>query len=183
MQVAKTGYGKSNPAYEEYYEKGIPVGTPSLLGVGWVYPRCSARATRGCSSARARWAAGLRDAPRARVAGRRVYHRVSDPRETRNGETVNPRAKLPWATPWRVVVVGSLKTIVESTLGTDVADPPANPADATVKPGKAAWTGRCSVIRLRISRRRKKFIDYAADMGWAYVLIDAWWDKQIGTRR
>ena len=27
---------------------------------------------------------------------------------------------------------------------------------------------------------QKRFIDYAADMGWRYCLIDALWDKQIG---
>ena len=40
MQVAKTGYGSSNPAYEEFYSKGIPAGTPSALGAGWVCGFC-----------------------------------------------------------------------------------------------------------------------------------------------
>jgi hypothetical protein len=38
----QTGYGSSNPAYEEFYSKGIPAGTPSALGADWVYlSRCS----------------------------------------------------------------------------------------------------------------------------------------------
>ena len=38
MSVAKSGWEKSNPSYEEYYEKEIAVGTPSPLGAGWVFP-------------------------------------------------------------------------------------------------------------------------------------------------
>jgi len=30
---------------------------------------------------------------------------------------------------------------------------------------------------------QKRFIDYAADMGWRYTLIDALWDEQIGYER
>ena len=40
-----------------------------------------------------------------------------------------PESTLPWKTPWRLVAIGSLKTLVESTLGTDLADPPAAGAD------------------------------------------------------
>ncbi len=36
-------------------------------------------------------------------------------------EPVNPRFASPYTTPWRVIAVGSLKTVVESTLGTDLA--------------------------------------------------------------
>lgn len=38
MSAAKTGWKETNPSYEEYYEKDIPVGTPSPIGAGWVYP-------------------------------------------------------------------------------------------------------------------------------------------------
>lgn len=37
MSVAKTGFELTNPAYEEYVSRDIPVGTPSRLGAGWVY--------------------------------------------------------------------------------------------------------------------------------------------------
>jgi hypothetical protein len=181
MQVAKTGYEKSNPAYEEYYEKEIPVGAASPLGQGWVYPalfRTGDTWVLVSESALGRGACATHlghESP-----GGEYSIAFPDPRETRNGESVNPRANLPWATPWRVVVVGSLKMIVESTLGTDVADPPAKPTDATVKPGKAAWSWPLLGDPSANFETQKKFIDYAADMGWAYVLIDAWWDRQIG---
>src|ERR1051325_9195486 len=48
-----------------------------------------------------------------------------DPRETFHDGPASPESTLPWLTPWRIVVIGSLKTIAESTLGTDLADKPA----------------------------------------------------------
>jgi hypothetical protein len=36
MSVAKSGWERSNPSYEEGYKQNIPVGTPS--NAGWVYP-------------------------------------------------------------------------------------------------------------------------------------------------
>ncbi len=38
MAIARTGWKESQPSYEEYYEKDVPVGTPSTIGAGWVYP-------------------------------------------------------------------------------------------------------------------------------------------------
>ena len=38
MSVAKSGWSQVNPCYEEFYQKDIPVGTPSTFGAGWVYP-------------------------------------------------------------------------------------------------------------------------------------------------
>ena len=38
IAVAKQGWSLASPSYEEYYQKDIPVGTPSPTGAGWVYP-------------------------------------------------------------------------------------------------------------------------------------------------
>ena len=38
MSDAKSGWAKVHPSYEEYYQQGIPVGTPSPIKAGWVYP-------------------------------------------------------------------------------------------------------------------------------------------------
>src|SRR5215204_5619914 len=98
-----------------------------------------------------------------------------------SGGDVNPESSLPWLTPWRVVAVGSLATIVESTLGVDVADKPARPADRSrIEPGKASWSWVLLGDDQTNYETQKRFIDYAAAMGWRYCLIDALWDKQIG---
>jgi hypothetical protein len=38
MSDAQTGWEHSNPSYEEFYEQGIPVGKPSPIKAGWVFP-------------------------------------------------------------------------------------------------------------------------------------------------
>lgn len=184
IQVAKTGFEKTNPAYEEFYEKEIPAGTPSRLGVGWVYPALFRTGET--------WLLVSESALDRGWCGTRLRHEspdgeyfvgFPDERETMNGLPVNPSAKLPWASPWRLIAIGSLKTIAESTLGTDLADKPPKPASDSIKPGKAAWSWPLLGDSSANFDTQKQFIDYAAEMGWEYCLIDAWWDKQIGYER
>lgn len=184
MQVAKSGWVQTNPAYEEFYQKEIPVGTPSPLKQGWVYPALFRTGDTWLlvsegTLARTACATHLADSSPDGDYG----IGFPDARETMHGQPVNPASTLPWLTPWRFIAVGSLKTITESTLGLDLADKPAGPVDPTIKPGKAAWSWPLLGDKSANYDTQKQFIDYAADMGWAYCLIDAWWDKQIGYQK
>jgi hypothetical protein len=181
MAVAHSGWSQANPSYEEYYEKDIPVGTPSTLGAGWVYPalfRSGATWLLVSEVALSRNYCGTR--LRSESPDGEYAVGFADPRESRSGGPVNPESKLPWLTPWRIVVVGDLKLIAESRLGTDRADPRAQPADASIQPGKAAWSWPLLKDGQTTYDVQKRFIDYAAAMGWRYCLIDALWDTQIG---
>jgi len=181
MSVAKSGWKSTNPSYEEYYQKEIAAGTPSTLGAGWVFPALFHSGETWLLVSEGSLARG--------DCGARLRHEspggdytvgLPDARETLGGQPVNPSSRLPWLTPWRLIAVGSLKTIAESTLGTDLAEKPAGPADAAIKPGKAAWSWPLLGDKQTNYDVQKRFIDYAADMGWAYCLIDALWDTQIG---
>jgi hypothetical protein len=107
-----------------------------------------------------------------------------DPLEHFQDGPVAPQGTLPWTTPWRIVVVGDLRTIVESTLGTDLAAPPAPSHVGSVDwPGKASWSWPLLKDDSVEFETQRRFIDYAADMGWRYTLVDALWDQQIGFER
>lgn len=193
MSVAKTGWSEVNPCYEEFYEKDIPVGTPSPLA-GWVYPaifRSGGTWLVVDEGSLSRSTCGTR--LRGESPDGEYSVGYPDPRENFRGGAVNPEFTTPWQSPWRFVAIGSLKTIVESTLGTDLADPaigpvtvagaePGHPAPAQLVggPGKAAWSWPLLKDGATVYDVQKRFIDYAADMGWRYCLIDAFWDKQIG---
>jgi hypothetical protein len=181
MSVAKSGWAQVTPAYEEYYDKDIAAGTPSTLGAGWVYP---ALFRSGATWLLVSEGSLTRSycATRLRTESPEGEYTVGfpDPRESFNNGPVNPESKLPWLTPWRLIAIGSLKTIAESTLGIDLADKPAQPADPSIQPGKAAWSWPLLGDRQTNYEVQKRFIDYAADMNWRYLLIDAFWDKQIG---
>ncbi|MBS1792785.1 MAG: glycoside hydrolase family 97 catalytic domain-containing protein [Acidobacteria bacterium] len=181
MAKARTGWKESQPSYEEYYEQEIPVGTPSTLGAGWIYP--------ALFRSNEIWALVSESGFARNYCGTRLGHdstggeyRVAfpDPLETRSSaEPVNPESTLPWATPWRIVAVGTLATIAESTLGTDVAPAAVAKADA-LAPGKASWSWVLMGDNETKYDTQKRFIDYAAAMNWQYCLIDALWDTQIG---
>ena len=182
MSVAKSGWEKVNPCYEEFYEKEIAVGTPSPTGAGWVYP--------ALFRSRDTWLLVSESALSRAYSGTRLKSEspdgeytigFPDPRENFQGGPVNPESKLPWLTPWRVVVVGSLKTVAESMLGVDLADKPAaRYSKLKIRPGKASWSWPLLGDQQTTYDVQKRFIDYAAEMGWRYCLIDALWDKQIG---
>lgn len=181
MSAAKSGWKSTNPSYEEYYEKEIPVGTPSPLGVGWVYPALFKSGDN--------WVLLSESALGRNYCGTRLRHEspdgeysvgFADPRETMANEPAKPSSTLPWLTPWRVVALGSLATIAESTLGIDLADAPASPPSPAIKPGKSSWSWPQLGDNKTIYEVQKQFVDYAAKMGWAYCLVDALWDTQIG---
>ena len=91
-----------------------------------------------------------------------------------------PKSQLPFYSPWRVITIGSLKTIVESTLGADVAKPSIKMNTSFVKPGKSSWSWIMSKDDSIIYSEQIRYIDFAAKMNWQYCLVDAAWDQKIG---
>ena len=182
IAAAKTGFAETNPSYEETYDREGILGTPSPTGAGWVYPalfRSGETWMLISESALGRNYAGTR----LRNEWRSTEYRVGFPDKLEHfyGGPVAPESTLPWTTPWRLIVVGDLKTIVESTLGMDLADKPLGDAKVPAPgPGKASWSWPLLGDSNTSYETQKRFIDYAADMGWQYTLIDALWDTQIG---
>ena len=188
MSVAKSGWERTNPSYEEFYEQEIPVGTPSPLGAGWVYPALFRSGDTWILLSEGSLSRNY-CATRLKSASPDGEYQVGfpDPRENFQGGAVNPQSALPWLTPWRLIAVGTLKTIAESTLGVDLADKP-SPATlqalalsgAQIEPGKASWSWVLLGDGQTNFETQKRFIDYAAAMKWRYCLVDALWDTQIG---
>jgi len=179
MSVAKSGWEKSNPSYEEHYKQDIAVGTPSKAG--WVYPALFKSGNN--------WLLISETSLDSNYCGTRLIndsaspeYRVGfpDPREVFTGGGILPHSTLPWQSPWRIIAIGSLKTIAESTLGTELARPAIKMDMSYVKPGKASWSWINSKDDFIVYDEQKKYIDYAADMHWQYCLVDADWDIKIG---
>jgi beta-galactosidase len=180
MSIAKTGWAKTNPSYEEYYEQEIPVGTPSPLGVGWVFPALFRSGDT--------WLLVSEGSLSRGDCGSRLRHEspkgeytigYPDPRERFDDGPVNPTSTLPWTSPWRFVVIGDLKTVAESMLGVDLAAP-AKFDPPTLPPGKASWSWPLLGDAKTVYDVQRAFVDYAAGMNWKYCLVDALWDTQIG---
>jgi len=79
-------------------------------------------------------------------------------------------------TPWRVIILGSLNDIVESTLVTDVS-PESRIADTSwIKPGAASWIYWAYNRGSKDYRLVTQYIDMARTLNLPYVLIDWEWD-------
>jgi len=180
---AKTGYCNMNPAYEEYYQQGIPVGTPESGGIGWALPALFRTGEDWLLIGETGLDASY-CATRLRPEAPAGEYRISfpDPREVVPGGALLPSIRSDFRSPWRIIVVGSLATIVESTLGLDVAEREILPCtEATwIRPGQAAWSWVNSKEEFIVYDEQRRYIDFAAEMGWAYCLIDVNWDRQIG---
>lgn len=82
--------------------------------------------------------------------------------------------------PWRVLILGSLADVVESTLVTDLAAPCRVEDTSWIHPGVSSWiywahnhgSNNLDIIN--------SYTDLAASMGWPYNLVDAEWDEMIG---
>ncbi|MDH6624042.1 alpha-glucosidase [Streptomyces sp. LBL] len=79
-------------------------------------------------------------------------------------------------TPWRAVITGDLATVTESTFVDDLA-PPSRVRDTSwIKPGPGLWTwlagGKTAGQSLDA---QKGYVDYAAERGWPYEVVDSGW--------
>lgn len=183
MSDAQTGWEHCHPSYEEFYEKEIPVGTPSPIKAGWVYPALFKTKDQIFVAISEAGLDGTYCGTRLKAESPNGEYQIGFPQEPEvfTGGELNPESTLPWYSPWRVVVVGTLKTVTESTLGTDVAPKQIkmNHPEAT-KPGVASW----SWIMLKDESinfdTTKMYIDFAAKMNWEYCLVDVNWHEKIG---
>jgi hypothetical protein len=181
MSVAKTGWKRTNPSYEEHYQTDIPVGTAAPSHAGWVFP--------ALFRSGANWVAlteagmdGRFHASRLAADSAGGTYRIGLPEasEVFTGGGLLADVDGPLTTPWRVLAIGPLKTVMESTLGTDLAAPAVAFDKAKLQPGHASWSWALLKDDATVFDVQKRFIDYAADMGWNYTLVDADWDRKIG---
>ena len=184
MSKAKTGWESTNPSYEEHYQLEISPSTKSPIGEGWVYP--------ALFNVNNTWVLISETALHENYCGSRLMYnntanalQVTFPQKEEvfpNG-VLNPESTLPWYTPWRIITIGSLKTITESTLGTDLADKAITLDTSFIKSGLASWSWVLLKDEFTNYETSLKFIDYASEMNWSYCLIDADWDTRIGEEK
>ena len=178
---AQSGWEHSNPSYEESYLMDESAGKSSPSLNGYVFPALFHSNDQWILVAEA----GL--GPNYCGTNLRQHAPLGEysigfpqPTEGMKDKPVNPESMLPWYTPWRVIAIGSLATIAESTLGTDLAAPAIPINMSFIKPGKASWSWAINHDETVNYGEQIKFIDYAADMHWQYCLIDVNWDTRIG---
>ena len=94
--------------------------------------------------------------------------------------STTPAVSLPSETPWRTITCGeTLANVVETTVANDLVQPKYK-ASKDYTYGKGSWSWIIGMDSSCNFDEQKRYIDFSAAMGWRSVLIDAFWDKQIG---
>lgn len=99
-----------------------------------------------------------------------------NPKDGRGQGESTPTITLPWKSPWRVIIMGSLADIVESTLVDDVSSPSVVKNTSWIKPGIASWNYWSDNHGTKDYKTVCRFADLAAEMNWPYTLLDWEWD-------
>ena len=183
-----TGWERTKPSYEEEYRPDSKLTDPSQYGVGYTFP-CLYRIPNAKGN---NWVL----ISETGVTGEYPGSRLSE-YEAGKGFTVTYPQKgeangigseyaaisLPGNTPWRTITVGnSLKPIVETTIPYDVVDPMYQ-TEYDYKPGRYTWSWLIWQDNSVNYDDQVAFIDVSAKMGYEYVLVDGFWDTQIGRDR
>ncbi len=94
--------------------------------------------------------------------------------------TSSPGISMPGYTPWRTVTIGhTLAPIVETTVPFDVVSPLYTASKDYVY-GAGSWSWIIGMDPSVNYDEQMRYIDFTADMGWQTVLVDNYWDTQIG---
>lgn len=186
-----TGWEGTKPSYEEVFSSDAPMTQPSKYGVGYTFP-CLFKIPSTTGNKANMWALVSETGVTGDYCGSRLSeyaagqgYTIAYPQEGENNGwgSAYPGISLPGSTPWRTITVGStLAPIAETTVMFDVLDPLYEPK-TDYKPGRYTWSWLIWQDNSVNYDDQIKFIDLAAEMGYEYVLVDNYWDTQIGRER
>lgn len=181
------GWKRTKPSYEEEYKPDAPLTDKSAYGEGYTFP-CLFQIKNEELKIK-NWVLISETGVDGKYVGSHLSdfaadngYRIAFPMagEANGHGTTDAALALPGATPWRTITVGSdLKPIVETTVSTDVVE---QKYDASIdyRPGRYTWSWLIWQDSSINYQDQVKFIDLASAMGYEYVLVDNWWDTQIG---
>ncbi len=182
---AQTGWEHTNPSYEEHYLMGIPVTQASPSTAGWVFPALFQTKQQTWLAITEAGIKPNHNAARLAANSPKGIYKIGQPQapEVFTNQGLLTQGTLPLDTPWRVIALGSLETLANSTLGTDLAEPAIELPTDFIKPGISSWSWGLLKDDATIYPIQKDFIDHAADMNWQYALVDTDWDQKIGDKK
>lgn len=172
---------RTKPSYEEFYITDAPLGTPSEYGNGFTFPALVKVGDKGWVLLTESGVDGYYCGSHLSDFKNGVYSIAYPmPGENNGNGTAAPGIALPGKTPWRVITVGKkLAPIVETTGPWNVVEPLYETKEPA-RPGKGTWSWLLWQDGSINADDQRKFVDLAAAMGYQNVLIDNWWDNNIG---
>lgn len=182
---AMIGWKRTKPSYEEEYKVDTPMNTRSQYGHGYTFPCLFKVGEDG-------WVLVSETGVDSRYCGSRLSDVTEGnlytiafpmPEENNGNGTVAPAFALPGSTPWRTITVGeTLNPIVETTVPWDVVEP-LYKTEHNYRMGRGTWSWILWQDGSINYDDQVRYVDLAVAMGYEYVLIDNWWDTNIGHER
>lgn len=177
-----TGFARTAPSYETSYTVDDSTGKNGT-GYGYTFPCLFRNGDNGWILVSETGLDGNYCA--SRIIGHEngsYFIGYPNPGEMNGIGSSYPGIELPGETPWRTITLGdNLAPIVETTIAFDVVKPKYESSkkyDYT----KGTWSW---IMRMDPSTNfnvQKEYIDFAAEIGYETVLVDALWDTQIGRK-
>ena len=193
----QTGFARTAPSYETFYEYDAPM-AKNGHGRGFTFPAMfkvtAQQSNRMMGTSPYIWVmlnetniGGNYCGGRLECKGNSYQLAFPEPTEFGGVGNVEPGLMLDnrelASTPWRTITVGrTLAPLAETTIQWDLVKPQYE-AKCDYKYGRSAWSW---IIRMDAScnyDEQKEYVDFAANMGWEYLLVDALWDSNIGYER
>ncbi len=174
------GFARTSPSYETPYTLDDAMGKNGW-GEGYTFPCLFRIGDRG-------WVLISETGTDGSYVGCRLLndhdnrYRIGFPQEGENNGVgaTTPAVTLPFDTPWRTITLGeTLANVVESTVATDLVQPKYEPS-RDYSYGKGSWSWIIGMDPSCNFDEQKRYIDFSAAMGYRSVLVDAFWDAQIG---
>ncbi len=182
---AMIGWKRTKPSYEEEYAADAPLTARSKFGHGFTFPCLFHIGNDG-------WVLISETGVDSRYCASHLNDATAEgvftiafpmPEENNGNGTVAPGMALPGATPWRTITVGeTLKPIVETTIPWNVVQPRFT-SEHNYKYGRGTWSWIMWQDGSANYDDQVTYIDLAASLGYEHILIDAWWDKNIGREK
>ena len=172
------GFARTSPSYETPYTTDDAMGKNGW-GEGYTFP-CLFKTPTG-------WVLISETGTDGGYVGCRLLnetggtYRIGFPQQGElNGVgSVTPAMSLPGETPWRTITIGPLANIMETTVPFDLVQQKYEASQDYIY-GKGSWSWIIGMDPSCNFDEQKRYIDFSAAMGYQSVLIDAFWDQQIG---
>ena len=181
------GFARTSPSYETPYTLDDAIGKNGW-GEGYTFP-CLFKVPTAATNSQPteQWVLISETGTDGGYVGCRLlneqggHYRIGFPQQGElNGfGSVTAAMSLPGETPWRTITVGPLANIVETTVAFDLVQPKYKASQEYIY-GKGSWSWIIGMDPSCNFEEQKRYIDFSAARGWKSVLIDAFWDKQIG---
>ena len=178
-----TGFAGTAPSYETNYVPDAPTGSNGW-GDGFTFPCLFRNGNNGWMLISETGTTGdYCGCHLANKGGDNYQIAFPDAAELNSLGSTTPGVSLPFGTPWRTITLGkTLAPIMESTITWDVVSQQYAPHEAAKvrRDVRGAWSWIIGMDSSCNYDEQKRYIDFAASMGYESLLIDALWDTQIG---